>query len=145
MDLVMYVSRGSPELRLDEVTQYPVTNDWSTLFSRCVQHPGDDGHLVKLVRALAHGQEVCRIVDKESQMPVSGDMWLRIGNMGKFPSGFVFSRHLILRMFTVSNSLFPLQLLTPLLRDSIRGQCGSGQLGLMRRGRIWMEDLVFER
>ncbi|KAJ5379482.1 hypothetical protein N7509_012601 [Penicillium cosmopolitanum] len=81
MDLVMYVSRGSPELRRNEVTQYPVTNDWPTLFSRAVKHPGDDGHLVKLVRALAHGEEVCRVADKDSQMPVSGDMWLRIGNM----------------------------------------------------------------
>ncbi|KAJ5995633.1 hypothetical protein N7481_002610, partial [Penicillium waksmanii] len=81
MDLVMYVSRGSPELRLNEVTEYPITNDWPTLFSRCVKHPGDDGHLVKLVRALAHGEEVCRVADKDSEMPVSGDMWLRIGNM----------------------------------------------------------------
>ncbi|KAK5789410.1 hypothetical protein VI817_008534 [Penicillium citrinum] len=81
MDLVMYVSRGSPELRLNEVTQYPVTNDWSGVFSHCIKHPGDDGHLVKLVRALAHGEKVCEVVDKDSQMPIVGDMWLKIGNM----------------------------------------------------------------
>lgn len=81
MDLVMYVSRGSPELRLDEVTQYPITNDWSGVFSRCNKHPGDDGHLVKLVRALAHGEKVCEAVDKDSRMPIHGDMWLKIGNM----------------------------------------------------------------
>jgi hypothetical protein len=105
MDLVMYVSRGSPELRLNEVTQYPVTNDWPTLFSRAVKHPGDDGHLVKLVRALAHGEEVCRVADKDSEMPVSGDMWLRIGNMGefKFSSSFIFLACEMSRMFSVSN------------------------------------------
>lgn len=81
MDLVMYVSRGSPELRINEVTQYPTTNDWPTIFSRCVQHPGDDGHLSKLARALAHGEKVCESLDKDPQMPIAGDMWLRIGNM----------------------------------------------------------------
>lgn len=90
MDLVMYVSRGSPELRLNEVTQYPVTNDWQALFSESIKHPDDDGHLVKLVRALAHGEEVCRVVDKDAKMPISGDMWLKIGNMGKFFSDLIF-------------------------------------------------------
>lgn len=89
MDLVMYVSRGSPDLRINEVTQYPATNDWPTIFSRCIQHPGDDGHLSKLARALAHGEKVCKVLDKDSQMPIAGDMWLKIGNMGKATGSFL--------------------------------------------------------
>jgi hypothetical protein len=85
LDLLMYVSRASPNLLLDEVTRYPVTNDWSALFSRCVTHPADDGHLVKLVRALAHGRTACQPYESKGPqvMPISGDMWLQIGNMGE--------------------------------------------------------------
>ncbi|KAJ5099647.1 hypothetical protein N7532_006648 [Penicillium argentinense] len=81
MDLIMYVSRNSPELRLNEVAQYPAESDWATVFSRCVKHPGDDGHLTKFARAIAHGEKICKEFDKDSKMPISGDMWLRIGNM----------------------------------------------------------------
>jgi len=85
LDLLMYVSRASPNLLLDEVTRYPVKNEWSAVFSRSVTHPSDDGHLVKMVRALAHGQKVCQSYESlgPQVMPISGDMWLRIGNMGE--------------------------------------------------------------
>ncbi|KAJ5708940.1 hypothetical protein N7493_010274 [Penicillium malachiteum] len=79
MDLVMYVSRNSPSLLLDEVSKYPAKDSWDTVISRAVAHPTDDGHLAKLVRALAHGENVCQPF--ESGSPISGDMWLRIGNM----------------------------------------------------------------
>ncbi|KAJ5280315.1 hypothetical protein N7478_005687 [Penicillium angulare] len=80
MDLVMYVSRNSPNLPLNEITQYPAKNDWKLLFSRSAAHPSDDGHLAKLVRAVAHGQNVCKPFEKDG-LPISGDMWLQIGNM----------------------------------------------------------------
>lgn len=85
LDLLMYVSRGSPKLLLDEVTQYPGTKEWAAVFSQSVRHPADDGHLVKLVRALAHGQKVCRSFEstQTQAMTIMGDMWLRIGNMGE--------------------------------------------------------------
>lgn len=85
LDLLMYVSRNSPKLLLDEVTQYPVENDWPAVFSQSVKHPADDGHLVKFVRALAHGQNVCKPFESRAPqtMTISGDMWLRIGNMGE--------------------------------------------------------------
>lgn len=81
----MYVSRGSPKLLLDEVTQYPVKLEWPAVFAQSARHPADDGHLAKLVRALAHGQDVCKPFEtRESKtMSISGDMWLRIGNMGE--------------------------------------------------------------
>lgn len=85
LDLLMYVSRGAPELRLDEVAKYPAKDDWSTVFTRTIQNPGDDGHLAKVARAVAHGQRVCQSFESQSaeKMPISGDLWLKIGNMGK--------------------------------------------------------------
>ncbi|KAK4868734.1 hypothetical protein LT330_006936 [Penicillium expansum] len=83
IDLLMYTSRGTPDLLLDEVANYPIKEDWSQIFARSIAHPGDDGHLAKLARALAHGQEVCQAYEsKNPEMPIKGDMWLRIGNIG---------------------------------------------------------------
>lgn len=84
IDLLMYTSRGTPDLLLDEVANYPLKEDWSQIFARSIAHPGDDGHLAKLARALAHGQKVCQAYEsKNPEMQIKGDMWLRIGNIGK--------------------------------------------------------------
>ena len=85
INLLLYVAYGSPELHVDTVREYPAKQDWETIFSRSVTHPVDDGHLVKFVRAVAYGQKVCQSFEGDTmhEMPISGDMWLRIGNMGK--------------------------------------------------------------
>lgn len=86
MDLLMYVSRGAPDLLLDEIARYPAKDDWPTLFERSIAHPSDDGHLAKLARAVAHGQKVCQTFEGQGlqPMPLSGDLWLKIGNMGEW-------------------------------------------------------------
>ncbi|KAJ5873308.1 hypothetical protein N7455_003851 [Penicillium solitum] len=82
IDLLMYTSRGTPDLLLDEVANYPIKEDWAQIFARSIAHPGDDGHLAKLARALAHGQKVCQAYEsKHPEMQIKGDMWLRIGNI----------------------------------------------------------------
>ncbi|KAJ5191566.1 uncharacterized protein N7498_010551 [Penicillium cinerascens] len=83
LDLLLYVSRASPNLLLDEITRYPVKNDWPAVFSGAVRHPEDDGHLVKMVRALANGQKECQPYESQGPqvMPISGNMWLQIANM----------------------------------------------------------------
>ncbi|KAJ5620832.1 hypothetical protein N7510_004816, partial [Penicillium lagena] len=81
LDLLVYVSRGAPDLLRNEVTNYPAKDDWGTVFSRSIAHPSDDGHLAKLARAVAHGQRVCQPFESPQKMPISGDMWLKIGNM----------------------------------------------------------------
>jgi hypothetical protein len=86
MDLIMYISRNAPELHLDEITNYPVTTDWDTIIAQSNRHPGDDGHLSKLVRALRNAEEVCKPYggqEKERGLAIAGDSWLKIGNMGK--------------------------------------------------------------
>ncbi|RAH48453.1 questin oxidase family protein [Aspergillus brunneoviolaceus CBS 621.78] len=79
LDLLLYVSRGVPELYLDEIRAYPTAHSWAEIFAFCNRHPQDDGHLAKLVRAVAHGERACRPF--EEQWPIKGDMWLRIANM----------------------------------------------------------------
>lgn len=86
VDLLMYVSRAAFDLHLDEVTKYPASQDWKAVFAKSITHPQDDGHAPKLMRALAHGEQVCRPFEaqaKEKGLAITGDMWLKIGNMGK--------------------------------------------------------------
>ena len=95
LDLCMYASRRSPEPRTDVINNYrpkhPVARDtsgetstWDRIFTRVV-HYDDDGHAAKLIRALAHGEDICAAYDMDDlQFRVKGDMWLQLGHMGKF-------------------------------------------------------------
>lgn len=86
MDLIMYVSRGAPDLSLQDVARHPTSKDWNTIFSESAKHPKDDSHLSKMERAVAHGERVCRPFEgraKEIGLMITGDMWLKIANMGK--------------------------------------------------------------
>jgi hypothetical protein len=78
----MYVSRGCPPLLLSEVTQYrsKMDSDWDNVFKR-VNKREDDGHTPKLVRALAHGEQVCKKFEEDEGFRIKGDMWLKLGNM----------------------------------------------------------------
>jgi hypothetical protein len=89
-DLALYVSRGSPELRGDEINNYtPRTStgkldSWESVIARVTALPNDDGHASKLIRALKGGEEVCVPWEKElkeDEMPVRGNMWLKLANM----------------------------------------------------------------
>ena len=86
MDLLLYVSRGAPNLLLDEVTAHRASEGWNTLFAHSNRHPEDDGHLSKVMRAIAHGEIICRPFEaqaRERGLAITGDMWLKVGNMGK--------------------------------------------------------------
>ncbi|KAI9368464.1 hypothetical protein BJX61DRAFT_523826 [Aspergillus egyptiacus] len=84
MDLLMYISRNAPALYLDEIRYYPVTASWDIITTQSIQHSHDDGHLSKLVRALRNAETVTRPYEgkeKEFGLKITGDLWLRIGNM----------------------------------------------------------------
>lgn len=86
VDLAMYVSRGSPNLLLEEITNYQPTRDWKAIFDSSIRHSRDDGHVSKMVRAVANGERVCKPFEaggKERGFIIQGDMWLKIGNMSK--------------------------------------------------------------
>jgi hypothetical protein len=81
-DVIMYVSRGCPALLLDEVKNYkPAKNsDWDGIISR-VRTLSDDGHVSKLIRAFAHGQQACQAYEDKPGFMIKGDMWRILGHM----------------------------------------------------------------
>ncbi|KAF7596577.1 hypothetical protein BBP40_000977 [Aspergillus hancockii] len=84
LSLLLYVSRNTPELRLNEVTDYQASRNWESIFAYANAHRRDDGHIGKLARAIANGEKVCRPYDtraKELGLMITGDTWLKIGNM----------------------------------------------------------------
>lgn len=85
MDLAMYVSRGCPNLLLDEIASYQPkqpNQGWAEIIRR-VDTYEDDGHAAKLIRALANGEQVCKPYERQGgdAFPIKGDMWLQLGHM----------------------------------------------------------------
>jgi hypothetical protein len=91
LDLAMYASRRSPKLLLDEVTAYvpikPEAGDaeWPGIFRRLSEIESEDGHAVKLGRAVRNAQlmseDWVRNGGNEEKMRIKGPMWEKIGNM----------------------------------------------------------------
>ena len=84
LDLCMYASRRSPKPLLDEITNYKPKQKSSLdgILKRVAAVP-DDGHAAKLVRALAHGQQVSKPYDASENFKIKSDMWLQLEHMGK--------------------------------------------------------------
>ncbi|KAB8303177.1 hypothetical protein EYC80_004624 [Monilinia laxa] len=86
LDLAMYASRRSPELLLEEISGYfpklleAGDSEWSGLFQRLFEFE-DDGHAVKLGRAVAHAQLISQDYEGEDWAKIKDFMWLKIGNM----------------------------------------------------------------
>ncbi|KAL9114668.1 MAG: hypothetical protein Q9227_001346 [Pyrenula ochraceoflavens] len=92
VDLAMYVSRGAPELREDEVSGYVPeqrTRDlgWDGLFEEFCEVP-DDGHAAKLGRAVANAGKIIAVVEGEKgrvveESPVKGgeEEWVKAGRL----------------------------------------------------------------
>jgi hypothetical protein len=81
LDLAMYVSRNSPRLFEEEIEAYTTESSeevsWEKLAEGLYKVVGDDGHSVKLLRALGNGERVC----KEFDGKVQKGQWLGIGRM----------------------------------------------------------------
>lgn len=88
LDLVMYASRQSPRLYLEEIATYVPKEmeerdaGWAGIYRR-LWNTHDDGHAVKLARAVAHGEKVCGTeeLERKEWARVKGFMWAKIGNM----------------------------------------------------------------
>lgn len=86
LDLALYVSRGCPELLMDEIQNYKPQrpgDGWAQIVRR-VDQLSDDGHASKLVRALANGQQACNpyTAEPDDVFPIKGDdVWLKLGHM----------------------------------------------------------------
>jgi len=83
----MYASRRSPDILLDEIENYKPkqpssesADPWGGIFERIGRFE-DDGHAVKLVRALAHGQIVCGPYEDREEFRIKNRHWLQLGHM----------------------------------------------------------------
>ncbi|OGM44780.1 hypA-like protein [Aspergillus bombycis] len=84
LNLLLYVSRNTPELYLNDVIEYQASRTWADIFAYANAHPRDDGHISKLTRAVAIGERICRPYEAQAKnlgLTITGDMWLKIGNM----------------------------------------------------------------
>lgn len=88
IDLAMYASRRSPPLLLNEISTYVPKKlekgdaEWPGLFQRLFEFK-DDGHAIKLGRAVRNGELVSKRWEKKGAEwdRVKGFMWEKIGNM----------------------------------------------------------------
>lgn len=82
LDLVMYVSRGTPKLLKEEIEEYTAETgkdvSWSQLGERLYKIKNDDGHAVKLLRALGTAEQVCKGLEGGK---IQKEQWLGIGRM----------------------------------------------------------------
>ncbi len=88
IDLLTYASRLAPKIYPKEIANYtPRQQDmtWPLLIKRANSLTHDDGHVAKMVRALAHGAELCAPYeaqpDLSARFPLKGNGWLQIANM----------------------------------------------------------------
>ncbi len=86
IDLAMYASRRSPALLLEEISLYSPARleagdaEWKGIFTRLFNFQ-DDGHAVKLGRAVRNGELQSKGYEDEDWAKVKGFMWEKIGNM----------------------------------------------------------------
>lgn len=88
LDLAMYASRRSPKLHLEEISLYTPKSleagdaEWTGIFRRLFEY-ADDGHAIKLARAVRNGEVMCKSWEEEEKewMKVKGFMWEKVGNM----------------------------------------------------------------
>lgn len=82
----MYTSRGSPPLLLEEVATYVPKlleagdAEWPGLFRRLFEF-ADDGHAIKLGRAVAYAEVANKGVEDEEWAKIKSFMWEKVGNM----------------------------------------------------------------
>jgi hypothetical protein len=82
LDLVMYVSRGTPPLLEGEIEEYTKETakdvSWNSLADRLYKVKRDDGHAVKLLRALGTAERETRNLEGGK---VKRGQWVGIGRM----------------------------------------------------------------
>ena len=87
LDLAWYVCSGSAKLYPDAITEYhndfSENMEWKEVYEAVIKEH-DDGHVVKMIRALKNGQEAAKPFETgefSESFPVKGDMWLKIARM----------------------------------------------------------------
>lgn len=89
MDLIQFAARGSPELDLDRIRDYvpnksspsPGSAGAAAALLPRMHAFVDDGHAIKLFRAIAIGREVCKPYEDKDWIIIKGDLWDQIAHM----------------------------------------------------------------
>nr|UYO77234.1 oxidoreductase ptaJ-like [Trichoderma psychrophilum] len=87
IDLTWYAANGAPELRTEVVDEYVPTLSkamgWAELY-RAANEVHDDGHIIKFIRAMKHGEGVLKSFGQGSgagDFPIQGDRWLKLAQL----------------------------------------------------------------
>ncbi|KAK9414393.1 hypothetical protein SUNI508_11235 [Seiridium unicorne] len=84
MDLIQYSARGSPSLDVQKIKDYkPKTGDpgpAAELLPR-MHALAEDGHAIKLFRAVGVGKEVSKPYEDRDWLVIKGDLWNNISHM----------------------------------------------------------------
>lgn len=87
LDLVWYAANGAAAMRAQNLLEYEPTlskgMDWRAMY-QAVNDIHDDGHVVKFIRSLKHGEDVVKAFEQGDGMasfPVTGQMWFKIAQM----------------------------------------------------------------
>ncbi|ORY71923.1 HypA protein [Pseudomassariella vexata] len=84
MDLLQYAARGCPKILVDKIALY-VPKDKNPgptieLLPR-MHNLVEDGHAIKLFRAIGVGQHVSKPYEDEQGMFIKGDLWNKVGHL----------------------------------------------------------------
>ncbi|KAI1414298.1 hypothetical protein F5Y13DRAFT_188398 [Hypoxylon sp. FL1857] len=82
-DLIQYAARNCPPLRLDELVSYVPKKVRSTeeLLRRVQDLETDDGHAIKLFRAVGTGQTVSVKYEDKDWIKIKGDLWDKVNHL----------------------------------------------------------------
>lgn len=82
LDLAIYASERSPDIRLSEIRDYrpKSPSGWEEIQDRVCSF-GDDGHASKLIRALAHAERTCKPYENSDAFRLKGGDWLQLAHM----------------------------------------------------------------
>lgn len=79
------------------------------MFKTCIEKEGGDGHVTKMARALAHGEQLSKPFEGQENFRLKGDMWLKLGNMRTYHCLFpgILSLFSVLTYFLEQSAIVP--------------------------------------
>lgn len=83
LHLLHYVAETAPPLNTAELDPYQSLRSWDQVSDRAINHPTDDGHLVKNIRALAWGEQFMSKKYDRAKYLMEPGAWLKLANQGK--------------------------------------------------------------
>lgn len=90
-DLMLYCQSGAPRLFPEDLRRYKplFPSEWNQIFQRACEY-ADDGHLAKLIRAVATATQITKPFVRHASYPLTSEQFLTVAHMGMY-----FLRHFI--------------------------------------------------